>query len=175
MFNIAKITGGLDPKQLLVFDLQHEGAIHSILLNNKSDTDAPVEFDVAGTVIEIIAKAHTVETSDFKVNVPAGSTVNVSAPREVSVAVSYIEQPIDSSAALTAAQSLVNQAEQYVSACENALPEGALDDQNVTSVTAWSSAKIVAYTDSLQGNIDYGLITAPVEIATDYGLITEGV
>lgn len=114
MFKVASIAGNGSNRTLLSMSNSVEGNIHGGIINNTINSQQTVKFTI--NTVEFIFNVAANSTADIgKLNVPVGAVVLVNAPVGVSVSVSYIELPVDTSAALTSIQIQVESANQSAS------------------------------------------------------------
>lgn len=131
MFRLAQVIGDGTPTQIISFDANFEGSMHSIYTHNTIGSPATVTFDVAGKSVEIDIPIGGAEVP-FRFNVPVNSVVTVSAPVGVTVNISYTEIPVDAGAALNAAQETIA-----------LLQNGTINNSTVGETTTFSSSEIV--------------------------------
>ena len=133
MFNITQAVLDGTEKTLVSFDANTEGTIHSATLDNSSGSDITVTFEIGSVTWSYVATSNSKTSISERINIPADTIVTVSGASGVTVTCSYIEQAIDSNAAL-------NQAQEVIAT----LPDGAINDTTPSDTNTYSSNKIDA-------------------------------
>jgi hypothetical protein len=153
MFKLTQVAGSGSVENLLTLDPLIEGSIHSILVDNTTGSASTVGFEIGGVEFNYSVSDAETTTVDVKINLPAGSAVNVTAPMGVKVVASYVEMPLDAATTLTTAQQITATAIQdvddaavmaigQVSQILASVPEGTINDSTTTTTSTWSSQKI---------------------------------
>lgn len=164
MFKLTQIAGSGSAENLLMLDPLIEGSIHSILVDNTTGSPATVGFEIGGVEFNYSVSDAVTTTLDVKINLPAGSAVNVTAPTGVKVVASYVEMPLDAATTLTTAQQITATAIQdvddaavaavgQVSQILASVPEGTINDSTVTVASTWSSQKLSDEKNVFEGSV----------------------
>lgn len=170
MFKLTQVTGSGSAENLLTLDPLIEGSIHSILVDNATGSAAIVGFEIGGVEFNYSITGAVTTTLDVKINLPAGSAVNVTAPTGVKVVASYVEMPLDAATTLTTAQQITATAIQdvddaavaavgQVSQILASVPEGTINDSTVTATSTWSSQKLSDEKNVFEGSVSGDSVT----------------
>lgn len=140
MFKIAQIVGTAVPTTLLSMSSIQEGNIHQLDVDNSTGFNAVITFDVGGVLFGYTVP-NGISPLPTKINVPSNTTVTVTVPLNVTLTVSYIQQTINPTAAISAAEHLVANAEASLAV----LPSGTINDITTATNTVNSSDRTAFY------------------------------
>lgn len=150
-FRLKKIVGTGVSQSVFTNGLTDEAVIHSMVVYNNSGTAGDFSLTVAGenVLVETIEPSGVFRLTD-KVNIEPSVAVTITATGGFEIMVSYLQQTVDASGALTLAQQAASDAATSALQAENALPAGTIDDNSVAADKAWSAQKIKTDTDLIR-------------------------